>query len=195
MKTRKAFAVLASVIVLGVSVVGCSSSEVQDDEKKLLVTVRDLEAYGVVVADPTEGETFLSKRNLDGSTEIEYEYDSEKDPTNTDNLWVKSEAEIHKTAELANTAFDDRITAYKIGGFLGSSEVRISEDPDLFTWGDENYSAYFEKNGIKLGNIIVVRKGNTVFSLLITGLYFDDPQLLYDLLGPKLNEVHGVDGE
>jgi hypothetical protein len=190
MKTKMALSVLLVSLV-----VGCSSREIQDEERELLVTVRDLEVYGVVTDDPTNGESFLVKRNLDGSTEIEYEYDSEKDSSNVDTLWLKSEAEVLETDELASTAFDDRISAYKIGAFLASSEAEISEDPELFTLGDESYSAYFEKGGSKLGNVLVIRKGNTVFSLLITGLYFDDPQLLHDLMSPKLEKVDGIGGE
>jgi len=193
MKTKKTLSILLiSLVGFCLVVLGCSSREIRDEEKTLLVTIRDLEEFGVVTNDQTNGETYLVKRNLDGSTEIEYEYDSERDSVNTNYLWLKSEAEVNETVELANSAFDDRISAYKLGASLGSGELEIIEDPKLFTLGDESFSAFFEKDGIKLGNVLVIRKDNIVFSLLLTGIYFDDPQLLHNLMSPKLEKVDDI---
>jgi len=193
MKMKMSVRVAAvSLVVLCLAIVGCSSREIQDDEREFLVIVRDLEAFGVVLDDPNDGELFQVKTNFDGSVEIEYEYDSENDPSNTDILWLISEAEINKTDELASTAFGDRISAYKIGSSIAGAE--FSEDPKLFTLGDENYSAYMMKDDTKIGNVLVIRKGNTIFSLLIGGVYFDDPQLLHELMSPKLEKVAG-DGD
>ncbi len=187
MKTKTTpYLLLFCLIISCFLILGCTTRDIKDHEKEFLITVNELEEYGVVIDDPSEAESFQVKRNLDGSTEIEYEYDSENDSSNADILWLKSEAEVLGSVELASTAFEDRISAYKIGAFLGNSEVEIIENPELFTLGNENYSAYFEKDGKKLGNLLVTRKGDTVFSLLMIGFYFDEPELLHELMSPKL---------
>ncbi|MBN1317369.1 MAG: hypothetical protein JXA42_17945 [Anaerolineales bacterium] len=191
---KKILMVMCQVVICLVFV-ACSTKEIKEEEKALLVTIRDLEGYGVIVKYPAKGESFQVKTNLGDSTEIEYEYDSEKDPESTENLWIKSEAEILDNDELASTEFDDRISAYKLGAFLGNSDVEIREDPELFSLGDENFSAYFELDGKKFGNVLVVRKGNVVLSLLIAGLYFDDPLLLHELMAPRLKQVDSIGSE
>ena len=135
------------------------------------------------------GESTQVKINLDGSTEIEYEYDSEDDPGSTEYLWLISEAEINESAQLASTAFSDRVLAYKSGLLISMSGVEFVEDSRLFSLGEENYIAYMEKDGIKLGNVLVTRKDNIVFSLLLGGLYFDERELLEELMAPKLEKA------
>ena len=181
--------IFVGVILSGFIFIGCTTRNIREEEKDLLVTVEELENYGLNINHPAEGESYILKTNFDGSTEIEYEYDSKKDSNNDDNLWLKSEAEISNTPDEAIISFKDRINAYKLGLAIGSSDIEIVEDPELFDLGDESYGAYLAAGERNLGNLLVIRKGNTVFSLLLTGKYIDNPQLLHELMIPKLEKT------
>jgi len=184
---KKSIIIAIAVFVLGSAIMACSTSKITDAERELLVTIRDLEIYGIAIPDSSVGETFLVTRNLDGSREIRYEFDAEKIPNSTDHTLIISRVEIHTTIREAQDAYDEIIAGIKIGGFLGSGKGKIIEDTSLFVWGDENYGAYLEKDSVRLGNIIVTRKGNKIYDLTIVGFYFDDPKRLHDLLVPKLD--------
>ena len=94
---------------------GCATREIEDQEKDPLGNTKDLEAYGIYIADPAEGQSMQVKTNLDGSTEHEYDYDSERNPDSTKYLAIISEAEINESAQLASTTFGERILAFKTG--------------------------------------------------------------------------------
>ena len=100
-----------------------------------------------------------------------------------------SEADTHRDESLAIEAFNDAIEAYKLGASWGSSDVEIVGGYDHLTLGEQNYSAYLELDGIRIGNLIVVRKGILVYSFILVGPYVKYAQTLYDLIGPKLDLV------
>ena len=183
---KKRIVIAIAMLVIGSAMMACSTSTITDAERELLVTIKDLEIYDVAIPDSSTGETFLVTKNLDGSREIRYEFDAGKIPNSTDHTFIISRVEIHPGIPEAQDAFDEIISGINLGGFLGSGKGKINEDTSLFVWGDENYGAYLEKDSRRLGNIIVTRTGDTIFDLTIVGLYFDDPQLLHDLLIPKL---------
>ena len=186
---KRIIIVVIVTLFLVTSVSACSTGNLTDDEKNLLITLNDVEKFGISAGGSSEGESFLKNRNLDCSIELEYEYDSEKDPASTGNLWLKSVVEIYRTVPGAQTAYKDTLNAIKLGTFFGSKNVDMREDKNLFVWGNDNFGTVLEKNSVKLGNIILTRKGNTIFILYLAGFYFDDPRLLHDLIVPKLEKA------
>lgn len=178
-----------SVVAVIIGYRGSARREVDDSEKELLVTVQDLEVFGIVDPGHAKCESFMAKKNFDRSLEIEYEYDFEKDPACVPSLWIKSEAEIAPSEEQASTSFGDRINAYKLGASLTWQGVEIEEDPTLLSMGDESFGAFLVKDDTKLGNVFIIRKGNTVLSLLLAGVYTGEPAAIEELLAPKLSKV------
>jgi hypothetical protein len=136
---------------------------------------------------PSEGENYQVLEYGDGATVLEYEYDAELDPNYPDVLLIISEAELLDSIEDAEQSFDEYLEAYRFGLEIDGTDVEIQEAPDLFTWGDENFAGYFELDGNRMGNVLVIRKKKTVFAFLLAGRFFDKPKLLYDLFVPKIN--------
>ena len=58
--------------------------------------------------------------------------------------------------------------------------------PDLLKMGDESYAAYMQFGKKKLGNIFLVRRGRVLHSLLISRVYFDDPEDVRRLFAPMV---------
>jgi hypothetical protein len=100
--------------------------------------------------------------------------------------------EFEKNENEAISTFNQGILAYKGGGMIGG--LRIVRSPKLFQWGDQSYSAYLEKNDTRVGNLIVVRKGNKIFNLILSGLYFDNTEYVKQLLIPKLEKMVSFKG-
>ncbi len=178
------FAVVVATVIL-VSFKGVSSRDVRDDERRLLVTVDNLAPYAVIPGDRSLCESYIAKHNIDGSLELEYEYDTEKDPMSEDVLFFKSEAEISDTVPLAKESFATRISAYKMGSSLVSGR-KLQEKPSLFSLGEDNYAAIITQDGNPIGNVVVTRKGATVHSLVILGVYFDEREHLESLLASAM---------
>jgi hypothetical protein len=65
--------------------------------------------------------------------------------------------------------------------------------PGLLDLGDQHHAAFMITNGRRMGNAFVVRKGTIVMSLIVTGLYYEDPKLVRELLEPIVKEAERQD--
>lgn len=166
----------------------CLPVEMSESERALLIPVSDMERYGARCLNPDAAESYSAKRNLDGSLELEYEYDWEEDDEGAPPVWIVSEAEINANAEDASESLEYRVKAYALGIAASGADVDVVEDADLFPWGDEAYAARTVSEGYTLGNIVVVRQGRTVLSLLTLGLDLERDQLR-SLFEPRMLAV------
>lgn len=152
-----------------------SSKPSSDADRKLVVEAAALVAYGAEV-DPKCG-TYKTTRSFNLTTYIEYQCDA-------DSLSVLSSAEIRPTLHDARQRFLVNIGGFKAGVALGSDATLERRDDLLGTLGDQRYAATILSGGKAAGNVFVVRQGKIVHSLILTGLYFDDPDTAQALLAP-----------
>ena len=158
------------------AVKGVSSRPATDAEKELVVDAATLIEYGAE-ADAKCGE-YKMTRNLDATTMISYECDSES-------LYVLSSAEINPTPRDARQSFVLEIGAYKAGVALGGSDATLHRRDELLGGlGDDRYAAIIQSGGKNAGNILIVRQGRILHSVMITGLYFDDAEPIRELMTP-----------
>ena len=184
----KSWILLTLLAVLSFLLVGLATTPVKDEEKALLITIDDIAATGVDIGNTSEaGEKYTARRFINGTTEIEYEYDSENDPTNLEIVVFYSEADTYRNEDLAIKAFDDSINAYLLGAKAGDADIEVVEIPNHFTLGEQNYSAFMEVDGIRFGNIVVTQTGKLVYSLLLAGPHIKYTKTLHLLIGPKLD--------
>lgn len=188
MSMIKRFLHLLFVFGFASLLLGCTSTDVTEDEKALLITIEDLAAQGVPVGSPTQaGVKYAARRFINGTTEIEYEYDSENDPSNPAIVIFFSEADTQRNEELAIKAFDDAIEAYLFGASLNSGDIEVIVTPNTFNLGQQNYTAILQSDGSNFGTLVVTRKGKLVYSFLLAGPYIQYKQTLVNLIGPKLD--------
>lgn len=164
---------------------GIHSREITENEKQLLLNLDSLHKYTNKELYPESCEEYLAKLNLDGSLELEYKYDSDKDSL-SDFLFMSSNAEINRTVKDARESFMMTIGAYQLGTKF-VKERNIQEIPNFIELGDQCYFGMVMQDSLELGNVIVIRQNKTIHSLIILGLYFKDINILEHIFTPILN--------
>lgn len=173
------FVLLAAGAVV-VSKSGVASREATGQEKRLLVTVDRIAQFVDIPGKRSLCETCVTRKNFTGSTELEYLYDTDKDPDARKFLYLVSEAETLNSETRAKETFSDQVQAYQLGTSLVAGR-KMEPKPYLSTLGDDRYSSTVTQDGKPIGNIVVARKGSVVYSLVIFGVYFEDQQSLESL--------------
>lgn len=196
MKKTILIAVAAIVItLLGIGLLiflgykGISNRPPTEEERSMMISFDVLEPFGYTNLPRQVGETWSAKVNIDGSTELEYEYDSDR-AGDTNFLYLTADVSLDSTELEAQESFKLAVGAYKIGLKIGGATAE--EKPELITLGDENYSALIRVDDEPMGNIVLVRHGRIIHSLLIMGLYFEEQ---IDLEGLFLQALENADPE
>ena len=174
------------IFILSVFSLSCSTRSISDEEKDLLFQVSDLSNYNIKAVQNDESEKFIYKYYGKGSWDIKYTYDS-PDIEDATSLYIVSRVEFESNVREAKSTFSSGIMAYKAGAKIGG--LKYVEQSELFKWGDETYCAIIEKNESPVGNLIVVRKDNRIFTFMVVGIYFDQTADLSELLTPKLINI------
>ncbi|MBN1552450.1 hypothetical protein JW979_13330 [bacterium] len=182
--TRNIYAVAILISLLNIS--SCINRDITDEEKAHLITVNDFDFLGINVACSDRYEQYNARQNLDGTLELEYEFQPEKPFSHQDIIWLKTEIEFCNTPTQAKISFHERISAYKLGMAISDRSLVLELSPQLVLWGNDNYSAFLKRNGNILGNVIVVRLNDRIISMILLGVYFEDPELIYELFSQKL---------
>ena len=155
-------------------------------DKALLVQASDLVPYGYGFRNIAKHETFKKSRDFDGTLEIEYEFetpDSEKEHALYLDVMLtisraKSDARVSRGAE-------------KIGMLAGLKFQGIvqEEKPGFYNYGDSSDFFVLKKNGVPVGNYFSVREGTKTYSILLAGMYIEDPEIWKELVEAKLKAV------
>ena len=164
--------------------------------KDLPVTAADREVLleaGVLAEyvegfDPSLGtESVGKKRFLDGSHEVEYEYEHpEDDPDHA--LYVLCTATIEKKGSDARITYAAAVHTMSLG--LGFGGLTVEARDDLFSWGDDSKCALLRgEGGAPVGNLFSCRDGTRVFQCTFIGVYFDEVGGLAELLQPILTSL------
>lgn len=181
--------VIAVVVIISFRGIA-SRHELTPEEKGLLVQIDDFVAFGVVPRHGTYFEEFTAKRNLDGSLELEYVYQSD---AGENAIVIKSEAEVCRDVKAAKESFSGRVSAYRMGVKLGSPKTLVLvPDPSLLSVGEERFAGMLRRNGAAAGNMVVARQHKTVYSLIIGSVFLGSKDDLDALLEPKLAKAGTV---
>ena len=158
------------LLILMFFISGCIPLSISEEEKGLLISVEDFQDYDLsYLAEIGE---YDKVAYTDGSIEIEYEYDS-FEIEKVDQLMIMSSINFEKNVAEAKQSFRNFILAYKGGAYFGDSKVE--EQENFIDLGDEIFA-----------NIIQIRRGDKIYVFMIAGPYFEDPDLVEELLDPKL---------
>lgn len=151
-------------------------------ERAIVVTFDDLALRAKLQkADSAES---LTKTTFPNTT-VEYRYEEKQE---SPRLFVQSSAVFESTSFAAGafvTTFD---TGFGIGSARNGGVTRVRRD-ELLRWGDESRAYLLQFEGNPIGNVFVARKGSRVFTLVVSGVYFDDPDAFGSLLLPKLEAL------
>jgi hypothetical protein len=178
-------AALVGLVVLGIH--GVSSRQPTEAEKELLISVACLKDFEIDGLAPELCESYVAKRNLDGSLGLEYEYDSDKSPDRSQALYFSSEVEINRSVKDARESFFMSIQAFKLGMKFGK-DIRLEESQKNMGLAEQEYWAVIKNGASPVGNLVVLRQGTAVHSLMVTGVHFADWEDLKCLLQTTLEK-------
>lgn len=128
--------------------------------------------------------TVTKTRYIDGSYELDYEYEDDRDD---DYLYVTSNVSIERKVSDAITVF----ATLELGVKIGADDVEFDKRPDLLRWGDATSCAILRQDGEPFGNFVIARKGKRVYMIVISGVYFDEPDALQELIVPFFERLDG----
>lgn len=157
---------------------GVSGSPSTPEERRLVLDSAALRKRGVH-ADP-RCDRFRTVRNIDASVHVEATHQCPGD-----GIYFNSRAEMHRGEVEARQSFALGITGMKTGLALAAG-VELRRRDDLLDFGDQRYAAIITRDGSNIGNLFAVREGPNVHTLLVSGLYFDDPAAVRELLQPMI---------
>jgi hypothetical protein len=170
-----------SLVFLSLS--GCVGGKIKDEDRPLLATIADLEGYGFDLASYADRETFRRTRYLDGSLEIEYEFETPDGAADT--VYLAATAGFERTTRDAVAAFLLEKKGVGLGVRVGGGEV--VEQPGFFDWGDDSYFATIVGEHGPGGVIFGGRSGRKTYWLMLGGVYFDDAEEWERFISPKLH--------
>jgi hypothetical protein len=177
----KCFPVLCLALVL----TGCLHRSIKEEDRPLLITAKDLESYGAVVPETHAFESMKRIHYADRSVEIDYEYEAPDDMEGIDPMYLTVTIEFEPTLSEAKSMYTLGKGAYAVGSKIGGLEV--VEQEDFFQWGDASFFSVLEYEGQPVGNLFITRKGKKIYTIMLSGLYFDDAALWRELVEPRLN--------
>ena len=179
-----ALAAAAAVLLLS----ACTTEPVAERDKELFLRASDFVEYGVELRDVARFESFKKTRYFDGSFDLEYTYEvpEEAAAQQADPLYLMVTVTVEKNQRDAAISHG----AEKVGLGLGLriEGLKMEEKKEFFRYGDESAFYVLTKDGNPVGNYFVTRAGTKLYSVLIAGVYFDDPQTWAGLVSPKLEK-------
>ena len=181
-------ALLGFLVVVGSGALFVLTAEEQPlsaNDMAALLTIEDVALWMEDFAPDKSLESFSKKKFLDGSYEIDYEFD---DPSDEDAPFVMCSIAVEPKASDALISYTAMHAGLNIG--FGSEEgVKQVERNDLFKWGDSSKFCLLEAEGAPVGVVFSARKDTRVFLITVSGIYFDDSSDIEELLGKKLRDL------
>jgi hypothetical protein len=179
-------ALAACVLVLA----GCEfGGPVDASEKELVLRAADLVPFGYGLEDTERYEVFAKTRIL-GSHEIAYEFetpDSEVENALFLSVTLTIERQLPEALLSQNIEKTAMLAGLRMAG-LGTREVK-----GFYTYGDSSTFYILEKDGNAVGNVFSVRDGRKICLIVLSGMYFDDPDAWADLVEEKLERFSAYD--
>jgi hypothetical protein len=175
---------LISVLSMFALIAGCSeSANLTEQDKAAVLQIEDLAVWiEGFIPDPTKG-SLVKTKEFDKSYDIDYTYEDQEGDTPLYLYHSVSVQPSSSDAMIVHKAMD-------FGTWIGSDETNLVTRNDLFSWGVESeFCLWQTESGDTFGNYFTGRKGKRVVMIAISGVYFDKPDALHELLDEKLEAV------
>jgi hypothetical protein len=157
------------------------------EERELVVDISHLKEWMEGYSPDPAGETLEKTRYIDDSYEIEYVYDL---PENDEAPYLSYTLTFEPSTSDASTTYVSLWGGTKVAFYVfGDVQVDVQEKNELFRWGDESRFGLLVAEGRPFGNVFVAKKDKRVVYLLVSGIYFDDPESFSSFLTPYLERL------
>jgi hypothetical protein len=156
------------------------------DDRALILTVDEVATALEDFKKVDTAETLERRLYTDGSKELSYEYE---DIQGAHPIYVMSTMSAATSARDARAEYIGLVAGVRLGTTLLEDDMKEEPRDDLLKWGDESRSTILTMNGNRAGNYFVARKGDRIFSLMVSGVYYDDPAMFDALVRPHLERM------
>ena len=184
-------AVPGVILLGGATAYGCLvgfDAEAKPGDRDLVVTVDDVTAGLDFTKDPAR-ESLKRTWYIDGSVELVYEYNGSEGK-----LPVYVSSQVTRAAsrnDAGNEHLGMKLGASAVFKLIGEGITEVQRD-DLLKWGDKSSSALLTMPGGNVGNCFVAQRGDKVFMIIVTGVFFDEKEMLEKTFLPKLTRASGA---
>ena len=160
------------------------------NDRRLVLTAEALQKFGGPTPNAA-AESLSAIGQFDGSRTINYEYDTRRDPNAETRLNTTTITMIHPHAFGAIQSFKVQQVTTKAGISLaqGKSGAKLIDMPSLLSIGDDHYAGVVKYKEQTSGHLFVVRQGRIVFTVLIFGIVFEDPEAANAVMLPLVEEA------
>ena len=159
---------------------------VTDADRSVIVDVQRL-ATAMDDFKPAAGAgNYTKTRYVDGSYELDYEYEHPDDATP---LYLSCSVSVEPTGSDARAAYAVIEFGLGVELKLEGGEMTQEAADHLFRWGDQSTCTILKSEGEPVGNFLIVRTGRRVLALTITGVYFEDSERFASLVVPVLERL------
>ncbi|HEY8378896.1 MAG TPA: hypothetical protein VIK91_20530 [Nannocystis sp.] len=152
------------------------------EDRRVLVTADRLAELSQGFTHVARHDNFRKRRLIDGSFEIEYEYDDEGDSA----PYVLCTVDVEPSERDAREAYQLAWGSLHLGAKFGNDELTIEERNEVYKAGDASRFGVVKVDGSPIGNLFVARLGTKVLSLFVVGLWFDQGDEFKAVVGPAL---------
>ena len=177
---------VALAFAFAASLAACKSEPVGERDREVLVRVGDLAAHGIGFDDAARYEKFEKSRYFDGSCELTYEFELPDAEVRPGAVYMRVAATVETDKQSATVAHGAEKVGFNVGMKFEGFEAE--ERKDFFRHGDDSSFFLLTKGGQPVGNFFVTRHGKRVYSIIVAGIYFDDPSAWSELISPKLEK-------
>lgn len=180
------FLSLCGMVSLGfIWLAGSTPLPVSESDTQVIVTASDLIPYFDNYSPTIESETFGKTKYLDQSVELTYEYDS----PNQDDPFISVTVSYEVSAGDAAGVYLGTWTFQQLGLNVEDQNFELQELDSFFNAGDRSRFANIIFNGEPVGHLLVVQKGNAVYSFIISGFLIDDPTVWMELFQERIQSL------
>lgn len=177
-RARRGLVLLLATLALA----GCQreSPVLTAHDKAMIVRAADLKDFGWEYGDPAPHEKFTKDVAWDGSYRIDYEFETPESEVEHP-LYLAVFVTVERMASNAILAQQAERIGLNIG--LGGSDLTAREIEGFYPGARFEI---LESGGRPVGNVFSLRKDRKVYTLLLSGFYFDDPDEWRALVDDKL---------
>lgn len=156
-----------------------------EDERRLVIGVRDLIQAGCSIEFDARQEAWIARTFPDGDFEVKYTYDYE-DESSLARFLMITRVEVAKDFPGAERLFQDGIAAREVGA--ATVDGRFVFKGNLQRWSENAYGALSlaEPNETVVGCVLSFQKERLVYTIILREVFFEDAEQVEEIVYPYL---------
>lgn len=173
------------LLLISTFLIGCSDNRSYTFDNPVLITESDFEEY--MTGFPIELSGNYTNESSFTRKSIAYQYRA--NDINGSLITLIHEIDTYYASRNAVSSYSFTLFGVKnaFDSYYSESEYKKMKGAKLF--GDEAFVAVIYQLGEPFGNVLLVRRGKRIHTLMFTGVYFDDSEILYDFVQPYFSGV------